>query len=191
MQAQETPTEAHSLSMFDVDSLEKSTVDYELAQNYLHPDPHFVQSFLLDHEMIKATNPTTVRIEEHTKCSNEDGNDWVWSNYSVSVPVLSDKISIPAVVPVVMLVPKGRAVPTIFYQSKTIFGTKVTHRFECHKVKGEDASTAGMTQVRLSTWVDSPLLLLKKFVIGADHRAHVATLRAGRTLVQSYNKAKK
>lgn len=185
------PTEAHSLVMFDVDSLEKSPVDYELMKNYLHPDPHFVLSFLLDHDMIKATNPTTIDIEEHTKHTCNDGNNWVWSNYSISVPVLFGKVSIPSIVPVVMLVPQGRAVPTIFYQSKTIFGTKVTHRFECRALKAEGTSTHGMTQVKLSTWVDSPLLLLKKFVIGADHEAQIATLRTGSTLVQSYNQVKK
>ncbi len=181
----------YPLAVFNVDAIEHLPHDYELSEIYHHPNPTFVYKFLLDHAMIKATNPTVTTIHDNcTFTEKSQSGKWIWSDYGISVPILRQyglSMTIGSTTPVITYLPAERSVPTIFYQSTTLFGSKVTHRFECHRLsEGDVTSNEGKTQVKLSSWIESPLWVLKKFILNADHDAQISTLKTGSRLIQSY-----
>lgn len=77
-----------SSALIDVHAIENLLPDFQLIEHYHNPNPSFVYSFLLDHEMIKATNPTTQDINELSKYKDDEGGEWALSDYSVRVPLL-------------------------------------------------------------------------------------------------------
>lgn len=160
-----------------------------MTQSFPSADAAAVMQFLLDPQMIKATNPSVSHIDEYHSEECDDGM-WAFAHYGIILRWCMNSSFCPVrfSVPVIKFLPNNRQHQTLFYQSHATFGTKITHRFVCIH---DGLTTTNNVDVKLSTWVQAPMPFLKSYTLKTDHAAHVETLQVGSELMQVWNQKHK